>query len=375
MDASERRDRATEEAARWWAVVGNKSPAEVSESDRRDFTVWLRESPLHIAELLRIAHVDDTLRSFGSWDEIPGGTEEQADSNVVRLTRPAGGGAAAAAAADNPAPARNVNLRRRFAMAASIVVAVTVAGWFGFQSRDTVLSTDRAERREVMLADGSTVSLGPETQVRVGLSKTERHLTLERGRALFRVAKDPQRPFLVTSEGTVVRAVGTIFAVEQAEDNVIVTVKEGKVAVSPTAPARMAHSQSMVEQPDVSAGVIPAPAFLTSNEQMTVRAGGASSPVREVDASRALAWSEGLLVFSSTPLDEVAHRFNQYNRVQIRIRDAELGRRPVSGVFQASDPQTFIDFIRAGARVSVTRPSGGEIVVSSSGATESTPNP
>jgi transmembrane sensor len=117
------------------------------------------------------------------------------------------------------------------------------------------------------------------------------------------------------------------------------------------------------------------PAFLTSNEQMTVRAGGASSPVREVDASRALAWSEGLLVFSSTPLDEVAHRFNQYNRVQIRIRDAELGRRPVSGVFQASDPQTFIDFIRAGARVSVTRPSDGEIVVSSNGATESTPNP
>jgi transmembrane sensor len=368
MDATERRDRATAEAARWWAVLGNRSPAEVSETDRREFTIWLRESPLHIAEILRIARVDDTLRSFGAWDEIPVGTEAQTDSNIVRLTPPA------AAAADNPTPARNVNLRRRFALAAGIVAAVTVAGWFGLQTRDTVLSTDRAERREVMLADGSTVSLGPETQVRVGLSKTERHLTLERGRALFRVAKDPQRPFLVTSEGTVVRAVGTIFAVEQADESVIVTVKEGKVAVSPTALSRMAQSQSKVEQPDASAGA-PSPAFLTSNEQMTVRAGGASSPVREVDASRALAWSEGLLVFSSTPLDEVAHRFNQYNRVQIRIRDAELGRRPVSGVFQASDPQTFIDFIRAGARVSVTRPSGEEIVVSSSGTTENTANP
>jgi len=81
------------------------------------------------------------------------------------------------------------------------------------------------------------------------------------------------------------------------------------------------------------------------------------------------------VVTPATPLDEVAHRFNQYNRVQIRIRDAELGRRPVSGVFQASDPQTFIDFIRAGARVSVTRPSGEEIVVSSSGTTENTANP
>jgi transmembrane sensor len=86
MDVNERRDRATEEAARWWTLLGNRPPAEVSETDRREFTVWLRESPLHIAEILRIAHVDDTLRSFESWADIPGGTEEQADNKIVRLT-------------------------------------------------------------------------------------------------------------------------------------------------------------------------------------------------------------------------------------------------------------------------------------------------
>jgi transmembrane sensor len=367
MDVNERRDRAAEEAARWWALLGNRPPAEVSETDRREFTVWLRESPLHIGEILRIAHVDDSLRSFESWAQIPGGTEEQADSKIVRLTPPT------PAAPDHPAPARKVSLPRRFATAAGIVVAVLVAGWFGLHTRGTILSTDRAERREVMLADGSTVSLGPETQVRVGLSKTERHLVLERGRALFRVAKDPQRPFLVTSAGTVVRAVGTIFAVEQADENLIVTVKEGKVAVSRMLPTQTAYAQA--QPPGASTGVIPSPALLTSNEQLTVTAGGTSSPVREVDASRALAWSEGLLVFSSTPLEEVAHRFNQYNRVQIRIRDPELGRRPVSGVFQASDPQTFIDFIRTGARVTVTRPTNAEIVVSSNATTDITPNP
>jgi transmembrane sensor len=330
----------------------------------------LQESPLHIAEILRIAHVDDTLRSFESWAEIPGGTEEQPDNKIVRLTPPT-----TPAAADRPAPPKNANLHRRLALAAGIVAAVLVAGWFGLHTRDTILSTDRAERREVMLADGSTVSLGPETQVRVGLSKTERHLTLERGRALFRVAKDPQRPFLVTSKGTVVRAVGTIFAVEQADENLIVTVKEGKVAVSQTPPTPTAYSKTQDQPHGASTASISSPEFLTSNEQLTVTAGGTSSPVREVDASRALAWSEGLLVFSSTPLEEVAHRFNQYNRVQIRIRDPELGRRPVSGVFQASDPQTFIDFIRTGARVTVTRPTTAEIVVSANAATDGTPTP
>jgi transmembrane sensor len=372
MDVNERRDRATEEAARWWALLGNRPPAEVGESDRREFTVWLRESPLHIAEILRIAHVDDSLRSFESWAQIPGGTEELPDNKIVRLTPPTPATAhGPAPASPVSAPARNVNLRRRLAMAAGIIVAVLGAGWFGLQTRDTILSTDRAERREVMLADGSTVSLGPETQVRVALGKTERHLTLERGRALFRVAKDPQRPFLVTFEGTVVRAVGTIFALEQADDNLIVTVKEGKVAVSQTPPTQTAPGQP----PGGLTGAVPSPALLTSNEQMTVTAGGTKSPVREVDASRALAWSEGLLVFSSTPLEEVAHRFNQYNRVQIRIHDPELARRPVSGVFQASDPQTFIDFIRTGARVTVTRPTSAEIVVSANASTDITTHP
>lgn len=369
MDVNERRDRATEEAARWWTLLGNRPPAAVSETDRREFTVWLRESPLHIAEILRIAHVDDTLRSFESWADIPGGTEEQPDTKIVRLTPPTPTEDTRAA----PAPARNASRPRRFAIAAGIVSAVLVASWFGLPTRDSILSTDRAERREVMLSDGSTVSLGPETQVRVALNKTERHLTLERGRALFRVAKDPQRPFWVTSAGTVVRAVGTIFAVEQTDENLIVTVKEGKVAVSQTPPTKTAFPQA--QPAGASTDLIPSPALLTSNEQMTVTAGGQSSPVHEVDASRALAWSEGLLVFSSTPLEEVAHRFNQYNRVQIRIRDPELGRRPVSGVFQASDPQTFIDFIRTGARVTVTRPTTAEIVVSSNAATDITPTP
>src|SRR5580700_5243851 len=113
MDVNERRDRATEEAARWWTLLGNRPPAAVSETDRREFTVWLRESPLHIAEILRIAHVDDSLRSFESWADIPGGIEEQPDTKIVRLTPPTPTEDTRAA----PAPARNASLPRRFAIA------------------------------------------------------------------------------------------------------------------------------------------------------------------------------------------------------------------------------------------------------------------
>jgi transmembrane sensor len=108
----------------------------------------------------------------------------------------------------------------------------------------------------------------------------------------------------------------------------------------------------------------PGEVFLTANQQITVRKSGDATPVQKVDSTRALAWSEGRLVFDSTPLRDVIEDFNRYNRVQLRISSPELASRPVSGVFQASDPETLIDFIGAGAHVVVTRRGNAEIVIS-----------
>ncbi len=84
MDANDRRARATEEATHWWARLGTQAPAEVSDTDRQEFTLWLRESPLHVAELLHVAHVHDALERFKLWDEIPLETQPE-DNNITAL--------------------------------------------------------------------------------------------------------------------------------------------------------------------------------------------------------------------------------------------------------------------------------------------------
>src|ERR1700742_5257916 len=84
MDATERRARATAEAAQWWDRLGTKTPAEVGEPDREEFTRWLRESPLHLAELLHVAHVHDVLERFKLWEEIPLETPLEND-NITSL--------------------------------------------------------------------------------------------------------------------------------------------------------------------------------------------------------------------------------------------------------------------------------------------------
>lgn len=387
MDANERRARATGEATQWWTRLGTKAPADVSETDREEFTQWLRESPLHVAELLQVAHVHDVLERFELWDEIPLEAQSE-DNNVIALP------SQHQVAAEAP-EGKNLGPRRhgvKFLLAASVCCLAIAAGWLLLRSGATTIETDRAERREVVLNDGSVVNLEPETLLRVNLGKHQRYIDLARGRALFHVAKDPTRPFIVHAGDTEVRAVGTIFGVEQKDENVIVTVSEGKVGVVPgsqlqTAVARSnsgppepstsgqdphpraisAHAQRREGSPAEPSGLDagrPGEVFLTADQQIVVRKSGDASAVQNVDSGRALAWSEGRLVFDSTPLADVVDEFNRYNRLQLHISGPQLARRTVSGVFRASDPETLIDFIGAGAHVVVTRKGPEEIVIS-----------
>jgi transmembrane sensor len=412
MDANDRRARATDEAAQWWTRLGTKAPADVSETDRQEFTQWLRESPLHVAELLQIAHVHDTLERFKLWGEISVSTEE-IDTNVIPLNpnpQPLcalGEREGPAQGESEPSNRTKVRSTKRVFLAASVSLIAIAAGWLALRSSATTIETDRAERREVVLNDGSVVNLEPETALRVNFGKLQRYVILARGRALFHVAKDSVRPFIVHAGDTNVRAVGTIFGVEQKNQNIIVTVSEGKVGVVPsvalaspeqsegsaqregassTDPSPGTDTASNSEKPSNAAknphrrplsshgqtgdsenGIAsgqPGEVFLTADQQITVRQSGDATPVQNVDSSRALAWSKGRLVFDSTPLSDVADEFNRYNRVQLLINSPDLARRTVSGVFRASDPETLIDFIGAGAHVVVTRHGNEEIVIS-----------
>ena len=66
------------------------------------------------------------------------------------------------------------------------------------------------------------------------LPSGERRVDLVAGRAFFRVAPDPSRPFIVNAGGKSVRAIGTAFEVSFEHGNMVVTLAEGKVRVEET---------------------------------------------------------------------------------------------------------------------------------------------
>ena len=93
-------------------------------------------------------------------------------------------------------------------------------------------STGKGETKVVALKDGSVVTLNTASEIRVNYSDAVRAVELVRGEALFDVAKNKARPFVVAAGDTSVRVVGTSFTVRHFDAAPVqVLVREGIVEV------------------------------------------------------------------------------------------------------------------------------------------------
>ena len=311
-----------EHAAEWFLRL---HAFDLNVAERFAYLQWLKASPAHITETLEICRLYSVLYPmkkqlfFMNEDDV---------SNVIAL--------AAREQLTQPNRSSSSWHVRMLAVAAAIGL-VLVGGtmmtrtWF-----ESTIETQASEWRSMTLNDGSFVSVGPRTELRDRFGKQERLLSLSRGEALFQVAKDPSRPFIVEAGLAIVRATGTRFGVDRREHDVVVTLEEGTVVVSDGLGRAGAVS-------------------LTAGEQLTVS--GAWPPViKHVDAARKLAWANRRLVFADDTIAAAAAEFNRRNRVQLVV-DPALGSQQVWGVFHADDPASFADMIENHRKAIVVRES------------------
>lgn len=344
-DAAERRQQVSEEAAEWLLHLQS---GDLSAEQRARFVDWLRESPLHVNEMLRVGQMQVMLREFDGWNEVAPLAAQPA-STVIALRsdreRPQAGSAPRRSRWQLPAALA--------AAVAIVAVAVWSTGVFAWERVQTRL----AERRELTLADGSVVQLAPDSSLRIRLEPRLRRIVLSRGEAFFRVARDARRPFVVETGYASVRATGTAFAVERRGEAAVVTVTEGSVSVRRTRPALNPYADA------IPAGT---PAYaVAAGEQLVAPRAGAFTAAHVVDTTRELAWTVGHLIFDHDRVQDAADRFNRYNRTQIRIADEAIGSLRVSGVFDTSDPQSFVSFMESVFAVRAERTADGQIVVES----------
>jgi transmembrane sensor len=179
-------------------------------------------------------------------------------------------------------------------------------------------ATGKGERREIALADGSTVHLNAETTLKVRYTGDRRAIEMAEGEAIFDVRRDAARPFTVATPSREVRVLGTQFDVRSRSGDLTVTVAHGRVQVSP-------HD-----------GADGGAYLLTRGQRLRVASSGAEA-VRFVDPGEAFAWRAGRLIYREQPLSEVVADLNRQFTTQIEIGDAELAAMPITGVIVLDD--------------------------------------
>jgi transmembrane sensor len=208
--------------------------------------------------------------------------------------------------------------------------------------------TSVGEQRSITLADGSIVELNAQSKVRIAFGDRQRDVELLEGQALFRVAKDHMRPFVVHAGTASVRAVGTQFDVNRKRLGTTVTVLEGRVAV---ASAAVTSGEGAVTQRDagsVSTDLLSKPGsgeiLLISGEQMTVT----PTEVRKSDTpdlAAATAWTQHLLIFDGTALQDVLEEFSRHSARRIKIDSPELAALKISGQYTSTNPDSLLSFL------------------------------
>jgi transmembrane sensor len=223
--------------------------------------------------------------------------------------------------------ARRWRMAVPWASAAAVLVAVATALWAWQGYSRTHIATARGEIRQLNLADGSRVTLDTLSRISVRYESATRLVRLEAGEALFEVAKDPRRPFIVQAGNVRVRAVGTAFIVDRRSDaSVDVVVTHGTVDVwreasSPEPAVRVAAHKRLLATP----AQVAQPQELTAGQ-----------------LARAVAWENGVIDLNGRTIGEAAAEFNRYNARTIVIRDPALASQTVVGQFQTTDPVAFV---------------------------------
>ena len=318
-------DRA-ERAATWAARLAD---GQVPTEQQDEFEAWLDADPLNGAVLEEIV---------GAWRSV----EHYATSPQVMALREA---ALASARRGAQKPTRRTLVWGL--IAATLMLMAGGAGLWAWLTPATY-ETGVGERRVVALSDGSKVSLDGATLVRVGYTRENRRLWLERGRAKFEVAKDPLRPFSVSAADKVVVATGTAFSVELVQKQVRVVLYEGRVALLERAGGQ-ARRPVAVED---GARRASADRLLTPGRELIMRQDEPSRPealavVSQADPVRSLSWEAGFLVFDDESLGVVVERMNRYADRPLTVGDAATANVRISGVFRAGDTAALVQGLGA----------------------------
>ena len=168
-----------------------------------------------------------------------------------------------------------------------------------------VKANPSGQKTKVYLADGSIAWLNADTRItyRRHFKDSIRGIELS-GEAYFEVAKDPSKPFVVTSGALSVRALGTSFNVSAYPD-------QPKTQVS------LLTGSVKIEMINNSRDVV-----LSPGQQIVYNRSSEEFVESVFDPVEAVGWKEGILIFKQAGYQEVVRRLERWFGIEINTHGA-----------------------------------------------------
>jgi transmembrane sensor len=305
----------------------------LSPADQVTFEHWCAADPRHPAALARCAQ---------TW---------------TLLDQPRRGGRADEMIRTLSTRARRKSRQRR-AIGATAALALLAVGFFWQRDDSSIPSLPASavvlEPEKRLLPDGGTVELRAGAEIAVDYHGPLRRVTLLRGEALFHVAENKARPFVVTAAGIEVRAVGTAFLVQLGSEEIDVVVTHGRVAVERPAEAPSVGAPASSALPPVEFSTL-----VDAGRRVTVNRPRPVAPpvlgLADTELADRLAWRVPRLEFSNTPLAEAVTLLNRHSALKLVVADSDLARVPVNGLFRTDNTETLVRLMERSFGVRVER--------------------
>ena len=212
--------------------------------------------------------------------------------------------------------------------AAAITLLVLSTYWFTTSHYDiqqsvadieNTLYVPAGQRVKLTLQDGTEVWLNSQTKLTYPalFSGKERRVTVE-GEAFFDVAKNPEKPFIVSSQGVEMKVLGTKFNVHSypGKETIQTSLLEGGLKVY------FPHAESK--------GVI-----LKPDEQVTIK--GNQMKIGSLPHADYFLWRDGIYSFINEPLIDILKKLELYYDVKIIVKDQSIYNWEYTGKFRQRD--------------------------------------
>lgn len=229
------------------------------------------------------------------------------------------------------------------ACVAILVVGVAFGLLNSFNSSVTTYTTAYGETQVVTLEDGTLVTLNANSKLILAdnFGAQDRCVQFS-GEGYFRVAKNPEKPFIIYTVDSKTQVLGTAFNLRAILNRpTTLTLEEGKVAFSATV-----DNEEIIVRP---------------NQQVSLING--SLRKRDIKPENILLWTKEKLYFDNETLSSIVGTLEHTYGISIKIKQANLAEKTFRGVVNNRDLASLLHELAFVMEFQYTKEANGSISI------------